>query len=105
LLDGITDQVVEKLGWGSDIAGVHSGCGSGWQILATGSSDGRNDSDTVRAFEIAGREPAAVSAPLDVSGTITALWTESGGTSAVAVSHNSETGRYEAFRLILACGR
>jgi len=105
LLDGITDQVVEKLGWGSDIAGVHSGCGSGWQILATGSSDGRNDSDTVRAFEMAGREPAAVSAPLDVSGTITALWTESGGTSAVAVSHNSETGRYEAFRLILACGR
>jgi hypothetical protein len=103
LLDGITDQVVEKLGWGSDIASVHSGCGSGWQVLATGTGDGRND--TVRAFEMSGREPIAVSAPLDVSGTITALWTESGGASAVAVTHNSETERYEAFRLILACSR
>jgi hypothetical protein len=105
LLDGITGQVVEKLGWGSEIAGVHSGCGSGWQVLAAGRSDGRNDNDTVRAFEMAGREPAAVSAPLEVIGAITALWTESGGASAVAVAHNSDTGRYEAFRLILACSR
>ncbi len=40
LLDGSTDQVMEKLDWGSDIAGVHSGCGSGWQVLASGRSDG-----------------------------------------------------------------
>jgi hypothetical protein len=103
LLDGSTDQIVEKLGWGSEIASVRSGCGSGWQVLATGTGEGRND--TVRAFEMAGHEPIAVSAPLDVSGTITALWTESGGASAVAVTHNSETERYEAFRLILACSR
>ena len=104
LLDGITDQVVEKLGWGSDIASVHSGCGSGWQVLASGSRENRSDSDVVQAFEVAGREPMAASAPLEVNGAITALWTESGGTGAVAVVHNSETGRYEAFRLTLACG-
>src|SRR5450432_678922 len=103
LLDGSTDQVVEKLGWGSDIASVHSGCGSGWQVLATGRGDGRND--FARAFEIAGREPVAASAPLDVSGVITALWTESGGTGVVAVAQNSESGIYEAFRLTVACGR
>ena len=103
LLDGSTDQVVDKLVWGSDIAGVRSACGSGSQVLATGTGEGR--SDTVRAFELAGREPVAVSAPLDVSGTITALWTESGGASVVGVAHNSESGRYEAFRLMLACGR
>jgi hypothetical protein len=103
LLDGSTDQVVEKLGWGSDIASVHSGCGAGWQVLATGTGEGR--SDTVRAFEGVGREPVAASAPLDVSGTITALWTESSEAGAIAVAHNSETGRYEAFRLILTCGR
>jgi hypothetical protein len=103
LLDGTTDQVVEKLGWGSDIAGVRSGCGSGWQVLATAVGEGPNDS--VRAFEVAGREPVAASAPLDVNGAITAMWAESGGAGAVAVAHNSETGRYEAFRLILTCGR
>ncbi len=103
LLDGSTDQVLEKLGWGSDIASVRSGCGSGWQVLATGSGEGANDA--VRAFEVTGREPVAASAPVDVSGAITAMWTESGGTGAVAVAHNSKTGRYEAFRLILTCGR
>jgi hypothetical protein len=94
---------VNKLGWGSDIAGVRSSCGSGWQVLATGTGEGPNDS--VQAFEVVGREPVAVSAPLDVRGVITGLWTESGGTGAVAVAHNFETGRYEAFRLILNCGR
>jgi hypothetical protein len=102
-LDGSTDQVMEKLVWGSDIAGMRSGCGSGWQVLATAASDGR--SDAVRVFEAAGREAVAAGAPLDVSGAITALWTESSGTGAVAVAHNFETGRYEAFRLILTCGR
>lgn len=102
LLDGSTDQVLEKVGWGSDIAGVRSGCGSGSQVLTTGPGAGRNDS--VRAFEVAGRQPVAASPALDVSGTITALWSESGGSSAIAVVHNSETERYEAFRLTASCG-
>lgn len=103
LLDGSTDQVVDKLDWGSDIANVHSGCGSGWQVLATAAGDSRNDS--VRVFEVAGREPVTAGSPLDVNGAITALWTESSGSGAVAVAHNFESGRYEAFRLILTCGR
>jgi hypothetical protein len=102
LLDGETDQVSQKLGWGSDIAGVRSACGSGWQVLASGNGEGAND--TVRAFEVTGREPVAASAPMEVSGAITALWTEAGGTGAVVVAHNSETGSYEAFRLIVTCG-
>lgn len=103
LLDGDSDQVLEKLSWGSDFASVRSGCGSGWQVLATGTGSGV--SDTVRAFELVGHEPVAAAAPLEVNGSITSMWSESSGTGAVAVAHNSETGRYEAFRLILTCGR
>jgi hypothetical protein len=102
LLDGATDQVVDKSGWRSEIAGVRSGCGSGQQILASGSGDGR--SDTVRAFEVIGREFVTVSAGLELNGSITALWAESGGANAVIVEQNLETGRYEAFRLTLTCG-
>jgi len=40
---------------------------------------------------------------LEFAGEITALWTEAKGASAIAVSHNSETGNYEAFRLSMAC--
>lgn len=102
LLDGVTDQVVQKLSWGSDLAGVHSGCGSGGQVLATAAGEGRSDS--VQAFELAGHQPIAASTPLDVNGAITAVWTESNGAGAVVVALNSETGRYEAFRLVLTCG-
>jgi hypothetical protein len=103
LLDGVTDQVMEKLKWGSDVASLRSGCGSGWQVLATGAGAGRNDK--VQAFESIGREPVAASIPLEVGGAVTALWTGSGGTSVVAVVHSWETGEYEAFRLTLTCGR
>jgi hypothetical protein len=45
-----------------------------------------------------------VSQPADFKGVITALWTESDSTGVIAVSQNSETGRYEAYRLSIACG-
>ena len=103
LLDGVTDQTAAKLGWGSDIASVRSGCGLGWQVLVTGNGDGAGE--TVTAFEIADREPVAVSQPVEFNGAITALWTDSDGTGAIAVSQNSETGKYEAYRLSIACGQ
>jgi hypothetical protein len=103
LLDGVSDQTAGKLGWGSDIASVHTGCGSGWQVLATRSGD--VTADSVRAFEIADREPSPVSQPLDFNGSITALWTESDGSGAMVVSHNSESGKYDAYRLTFTCGQ
>jgi hypothetical protein len=100
--DGVTDQT-EKLGWGSDIASVKTGCGPGWQVLATGNAD--NGMDNLRAYEIADRDPAAVSASLDFPGEITALWTEAKGDTAIAVVRSQETGDYEAFRLAVGCSR
>ncbi len=102
LFDGITDQVVDKLQWGSDIASLHSACGSGWQVLATG--DGAGQSDTVQAFEVTGREAVGVSPAVDLNGRVTALWSESGGAGVIAVVQNLQSGRYEAFRLTLNCG-
>ena len=103
LLDGVSDQTATKPGWGSDIASVRSGCGLGWQVLATGVGDEANE--TVRAFEIADREPAAVSQAVAFNGRITALWADSDGSGAIAVSQNSETGKYEAYHLSITCGQ
>jgi hypothetical protein len=103
LLDGITNRIAGKLDWGSDIAGVHSGCGLGWQILVTGSSD--TPGDTVKAFEIPDREFAAVSQAVEFAGKITALWTDSNGSGAIAVSQNAGTGKYEADQLSITCGQ
>jgi hypothetical protein len=103
LLDGVSDQTATKFGWGSDLAGVHSGCGLGWQVLVTGNGDSAGD--TVGAFEIADREPLAVSPPVEFAGGVSALWADSDDTGAIAVSQNSETGKYEAYRLSIACGQ
>jgi hypothetical protein len=100
MIDGMSDQAA-KLGWGSDIAGVRTLCGAGWQVLAV--SAGESGADFVRAYEFPGRDPVAVSAAIEFSGDITALWTEPKGDTAVAVVHNRESGSYEAFRLALAC--
>jgi hypothetical protein len=101
LLDGITDQKLPRPHWGSDIVSVHSTCGSGWQILAAGEVDSTNDS--VQAFEVPDREPIAASSLIEFNGDITALWTTSDGTGAIAVSRNSATEIYEAFLLTIAC--
>lgn len=102
MLDGFTDQVA-KADWGSDIAAVRSGCGSGWQVLAT--AKGGNENDTIRMFDIPDREPLIMGQPTEFHGDIVALWSQSDGNSAVAVLKDSERGEYEAYQLALACDR
>ncbi len=99
LLDGFTDQSAQT-DWGSDIATVHSSCGSGWQVLTTAKNS--NDNDTIRIFEIPDREPSLAGQPAEFRGNITALWTQGDGNSAVAVLH-STNGVYEAYQITLAC--
>jgi hypothetical protein len=102
MLDGLTDLPV-RLAWGTDLASVKSACASGWQLLATGGGD--NSTDSVQAYEFPDRDPVPVSPAVDFPGGITALWTESAGTTALAVAHNTETGNYEAYRLAVVCGQ
>jgi len=102
MLDGVTDQVAH-LNWGSDLAAISTSCSAGWQVLAAARGDAPTDS--VRAYEFPDRDPVAVSAAIDFAGTITALWPEAKGKSAIAVAHNVETGSYEAFRLTITCAQ
>ncbi len=102
MVDGVSDQAA-KFGWGSDLASVKTPCGAGWQVLAT--SPGVQAEDSVRAYEFPDRDPVAVSTAIDFSGTITALWTEAKGDTAVVVVKNRETGSYEAIRLATDCSQ
>ena len=102
-LDGMTDQVAGNLGWGSDIVSVRSGCGSGWQVLATEKSAGPHD--RLKAFEVADREPVGVSQPVEFGGGISALWADADSATAIVVVRNSEAGKYEAYRISPTCGQ
>jgi len=102
MIDGVSDQVA-RLGWGSDITSVKTSCGAGWQVLASVGAD--QNGDAVRAYEFPDREALAVSGAVNFSGSVTAMWTDSRGDTAVVVIEDQETGTYEAFRLSVACGQ
>lgn len=100
-VDGLNDQVWRGVQWGSDIAAVHTGCGGGWQVLASSNKD--SFADDLRVYDVADREAVAVSAPLTLAGRVTALWT-SAENEAVLVIQNEEANRYEAYRVFFTCG-
>lgn len=102
VIDGSSDQVA-NVSWGSDLASVKTACGAGWQVLASSAGDQADDS--IRGYEFPDRDPVAISPATAFDGAVTALWTESRGDTAVAVSRNRNTGTYEAFRLAMACGQ
>jgi hypothetical protein len=85
--------------WGGDLAGVQTPCGA--RILATRPT-GAAEPDAIQPYELAGGGANPAGPALDFSGPVTALW--STGNSAVAVSRVLQTGRYEAFSLVPACG-
>jgi hypothetical protein len=100
-VDGMTDQVWHGVAWGSDVASVHTGCGDGWQVTASGRTDAGNDE--IRAYDVPDREPIAASTPLSLPGRVTALWNSSEA-QALVVIHNEEASRYEAYRVLFTCG-
>jgi len=87
---------------GSDIASVHSECGSGSQLLVSGAGD-FTEKDTLRGMEAQNGVLVAAGTPLEFNGPITALWTAREGNAAVAVSKNLTTEKYEAFTVSITC--
>lgn len=92
-------------GWGSDIAAISATCTNERYVLASRDSD-LNQPDFVQPFQILNREASAAAAPVDFAGPVTALWTSAiSSDSAIAVSHNLKTGKYEAYSLSLVCNQ
>jgi hypothetical protein len=90
-------------GWGSNLAAVHSNCGSGWQVLATAATDTTRP-DSIQALEIYGREAQGVSAPVDLAGAVLALWPSGkNNETANAVAYSQSSGKYEALVLTVSC--
>ena len=102
IFDAAFDPVGSVASWGSDLAATEAHCGAGWQTLATKAGEAR-EPDALRAFGLANRTPVPLSAPLDLPGPVTALWSI-GGNSAVAVVGDLATGRYQAYAITVNCG-
>jgi hypothetical protein len=87
--NGLGKRLSGTRDWGSDLAAIRSGCGSGTQIVA--SASGTASADSLRAYEVVGREAAPVSPPLEMDGAITAIWPATDSASATVVVRREET--------------
>jgi hypothetical protein len=90
--------------WGSELATVKTDCGTGWQILSTSKRD-RTELDSIAVYEWAGSEFRSLSDPLELDGTVVAMWAAENGGPARAVVHNLKTGNYEAYLLKVGCSQ
>jgi hypothetical protein len=92
--------------WGSDFAVVRSECGSGVQVLVSGSGAAA-DGDSLRAYEIAGREAIGVSPLLPVEGAVMAIHAAgsatSAGASATVIVRRDAPLRYEVWNAAALC--
>ena len=88
-------QVTGTSDWGSDFAVIHSGCGSGAQVLVSGAGAAAAG-DSLRAFEVSGREAIPVSAPLPIEGAITAISAAPDGTTVNVIVRRDAPLRYRA---------
>jgi hypothetical protein len=86
--------------WGSDFAAIHSGCGTGTQILVSGSDEA--ESDRLQAYELPAQEAVTMSAPLEMGGMVTGLSMAPDGASVWAVVRKSARD-YEVDRVTALC--
>lgn len=100
--NNLTSATIVVNDWGSNLAGVSSSCGNGWQVLATTPGD-LSRSDAVQAFEIEGHQQSAVSPLLDLGGPVLAFWQGETPQIAHAVVLSLATGKYEAWSLVVTC--
>lgn len=98
--NGAPHPVAGTRDWGSDFAAIDSGCGAGTQVVA--SSSGAAAMDSLRAYEIPALEAIPASNPLEVSGSVTALWSAPDRKSVLAVVKTA-TSQYEVDRVTALC--
>lgn len=88
--------------WGSDLAAIHSTCGTGTQMVVSGSGAAAAG-DSLRAFEISGREAIPVSPALQVPGIVMAIWPTAGGDAAIAIVRRLDSDGYEVWSVAASC--
>ena len=88
--------------WGSDFAVVRSSCGSGEQVLVSGTG-AAEEGDSLRAYEIVGREAMAVSPPLPVEGAVMAMHAAPDGSNATVIVRSAMPERYEVWNASTLC--
>ncbi len=103
-LDHTARRSAAAPGAGDDVVRIASACAPGSHVLLTEPAT-IGEADALRLFRVADRRLIAVTPPVVLTGTLTALWPTSRDDVATAVAYNSARQRYEAFQVGVSCGR
>ena len=98
---GVPKIITGTRDWGSDIVSIQSTCGGGSLLLASGA--GAAPTDSVRAYEIPGREAIPVSGPMPLEGSVMAMWPANDGATATVVIRKEQPVQYEAYNVSAVC--
>jgi len=104
LLDGAR-RVVARSESGDDLVALTVPCAPGAHVLVASSSVRRRDTETLRLLRVVGNQLMPAAAPIEVAGTVTALWSTRGTAIATVVVRDAGGERYEAFHVSIACNR
>jgi hypothetical protein len=98
---GVQRTITGTRDWGSDIVSIHSTCGDGSLLLV--SAAGAAPADSVRAYEIPGREAIPVSGPMALEGSVMAIWPTNDGDAATVIIQKEQPVQYEAYNVSAVC--
>ena len=100
-----TRHVIGTAGAGDDVASLTAACGGAVLVLVSSPRAEGDRGDMLRLYRVAGRQLIPAASPLELTGTLTALWAAPGATTATAVTRDAATDRYEALQISVACDR
>ena len=97
-------RAVGEAGIGGDVAGLDAVCGPGSTIVAVERARAPNG-DALRMFQSVRGRLVPAGSPIQLTGTVTALWSMPGAETGTVVVHGRGAARYEAFQISIDCGR
>jgi hypothetical protein len=98
---GIPRIITGTRDWGSDIVSIQSTCSEGSLLLV--SAAGAAPTDSVRAYEIPGKEAIPVSGPMPLDGSVMAMWQANDNATATIVIRKKQPVQYEAYNVSAVC--
>jgi len=98
---GIPRIITGTRDWGSDIVSIQSTCSEGSLLLV--SAAGAAPTDSVRAYEIPGKEAIPVSGPMPLDGSVMAMWQANDSATATIVIRKKQPVQYEAYNVSAVC--
>jgi hypothetical protein len=96
-------RTLERNAAADDVIALATSCATAAHVIVASPILDETRRDVLRLCRVMKRQLIPVTAPIDVPGRLTALWSERGSTVATAIAHDLSSERYDAFHIRIGC--